>query len=776
MSHKAHLCSPKPKSKLHRQINDRDHTRPAPPYQIQPSSKSELVHSWLKQVPKPSHNDSLRDNHRHGAPKYDDRPSWHPHGLPLARIKTNHEELDYQSSDLFIKDRPESIPSSNKENHDKSATNFRHGNDPYKRKRRPVSAGPDLAASTTEEHLFEKQPRRKAREDRYQTRKERDNEGMVETVKISRSRKKHNSRKRGLQSSRDVMENFSSDAIAKRRITVSSLTHVVCVDSLAVTDLTFNDIPLPDENDLINEKQRPPKDRSKYQRRKEKELQEESDFFANIANRMVRKQESAISPKEKTRSAFSTVNPDIGQKPPLSDGPFRERTEDNNVNQTSSYLPIQSRQSESIVTQPASRLSHRKATQYHTTGDSNPAPRGVTSPSCISEATGQISPLDIPALRYQIPHHHTKEPNQEKRASQSPEQSPRLKETRVSKDVDIKTTNYEDKGVIVSPRLDRSRNIPPTRAHISSNFNKVYSRDASVQYDSFLTKSADVYQGETGLAIPTSAPDTSNNAAAQRNRHSRQTNDEPTPVISQNYPPRNRDVHPIQFVNATKDTPTEIKEAGGWYAPFYPGWSGGGRDGIPVATPSKSPPFPAYSPYQNVRPQNSYHTEIPDNPRMAKSSLCSPFPKQTQPITMGPSRSQGVLPSDALEARFSAREETMNEFIQRIEHETLAQAEEQSRINVEHRALEEGLRRNVSSNQYFGPVSHERNLYGHQDSGIPESEPKGPDDLDRELLQDEEYSKLLRRQQHRTHSRNDFKDADNTEMASFWRPNFLMRH
>ncbi|KAM0260299.1 hypothetical protein ACHAQJ_002864 [Trichoderma viride] len=257
------------------------------------SSRADFIPSWLHHV-QASHDDSSRDNPRQTSPIDSKESSWHPNGLTAVRVQLN-KAGKYQSSDLFIQDSPiQSSPPGQKchHHHRQSDPNSDYGEDFNDGDRQyysnqPASTSP--GGSLARDPVFQKRPRRKTRQDRYNAIKSR-----AERVEKGNT-KRHSTRvsKKGrLRSSREVMANFKSNAIANpnERITLEqTFTPGLFANgrsSAPLADLAFNDIPLPYENTEASEKEQSSNFKTK-ELKKRKSRRDEIEVFADALKRLV---------------------------------------------------------------------------------------------------------------------------------------------------------------------------------------------------------------------------------------------------------------------------------------------------------------------------------------------------------------------------------------------------------------------------------------------------------------------------------------------------------
>ncbi|KAL6690403.1 hypothetical protein J3F84DRAFT_398331 [Trichoderma pleuroticola] len=243
------------------------------------SSPTGLIPSWLLHVQASGmSNETSREILRQASPGPGET-LWHPNGIPTVHIQSNYDAGRYQASDVFIQDTP-SPPSlagqtSRPLVHD-PYLNDDHDKDVRERKghshpRTHVStpSGPSRAKYG----IFEKQPRRKTRKDRYDTVKLKGARTGKQQAKKSSTRVSKIGR---LRSSREIMANFTSSAIAhpNERITLKARfkpgLFVNGRSSVPLTDLVFNDIPSPDQG-------RTPTDKEPWETPRERQSEGQED-------------------------------------------------------------------------------------------------------------------------------------------------------------------------------------------------------------------------------------------------------------------------------------------------------------------------------------------------------------------------------------------------------------------------------------------------------------------------------------------------------------------
>ncbi|KAL9484844.1 hypothetical protein ACSS6W_003633 [Trichoderma asperelloides] len=138
------------------------------------SSRADFIPSWLHHM-QACHNDPPQDIPQQKRPIDSTNLSWHPNGLTTVRIQPSCDTGRYQSSDNFIQGSPSqsSLPDQRcHHQYRQSALDSDHGQNLDDRERHHHSIQPTSTTSETSltrNNVFEKQPRRKTRRDRYDT-------------------------------------------------------------------------------------------------------------------------------------------------------------------------------------------------------------------------------------------------------------------------------------------------------------------------------------------------------------------------------------------------------------------------------------------------------------------------------------------------------------------------------------------------------------------------------------------------------------------------------
>lgn len=197
----------------------RDKAFPAEPLQEPDTvSPDNRVRLWLDQLRACS---QVQSTEATGDLASSRKQPWRPHNLPLGETTMTHHEQGHWETGRPVKDDillPD--PSSTGDAYDDStiySKSDRGAHSVTKRKRHPL---PSRTTSTprSEDLTFEKRPRRKTRDDRYDTKKSK----RPAVVRAKRASKKHKLARSKLRSGREVMNNFVSAAIAHPKVTVRS--------------------------------------------------------------------------------------------------------------------------------------------------------------------------------------------------------------------------------------------------------------------------------------------------------------------------------------------------------------------------------------------------------------------------------------------------------------------------------------------------------------------------------------------------------------------------
>ncbi|KAI1382320.1 hypothetical protein F4677DRAFT_23002 [Hypoxylon crocopeplum] len=159
--------------------------------------------------------------------------------------------------------------------------------------RSPREAGlaPMYASSTTshvdEPASFEKRPRRKTREDKYETKKKRDRkqDDALGHDDNQRKRRKRASKKKPMTSSKHVVSNFTSGAVLNDRITVQPHLKPGLFDNgrasrrEPISDLAFSEMQFLKHQKRSSQPKALSKSRQRDKRRESREMEEVSSFF-----------------------------------------------------------------------------------------------------------------------------------------------------------------------------------------------------------------------------------------------------------------------------------------------------------------------------------------------------------------------------------------------------------------------------------------------------------------------------------------------------------------
>lgn len=180
---------------------------------------SGYVEAWLGRVRRDSALPTPRGSLDPRASPEVARPIWRPHLLPVQDPTTTSRGLRQRSPSLFVRDSPiPSLPSepSSLRYSPADAPQGASANRSHDRER-----GEHIVTASVQptDDSFRKKPRRKTRRDRCDTKKGTGND-VVERGLSDAKRKRAKTTKQGLRSSREVVNNFSSDSVSTKRVTV----------------------------------------------------------------------------------------------------------------------------------------------------------------------------------------------------------------------------------------------------------------------------------------------------------------------------------------------------------------------------------------------------------------------------------------------------------------------------------------------------------------------------------------------------------------------------
>ncbi|PNY28548.1 Uncharacterized protein TCAP_01523 [Tolypocladium capitatum] len=411
-----------------------------------PDADAGHVQAWLSQIPAGSRGESPEPPH----PEIDAGPAkrpWRPHCLPLPGISPMRQAARgatyRQSPDLFVRDRPLSSISSRRSD-ERGTVSMRPGfaDDADCRGQKKLSrvpSDPSVSPAEPQEEAFRKQPRRRTRHDRYETKRHTEGRGETDVSEQPRSKRRKGRRNQMLRSGREVMNNFASDAVSNQRVTMKpNLTTGLFLNGRSSTpaqpaDLTFHDMDFAGRSTGENEKKKLSKPRSKDQRRRERELQEDSDLFTNVTSRKRRRPRSSGSASSRRRHASPVIVAGSEQADtPSIDGMGHGRS-------TNQMLPVAVPHQEilianQLVLQP-SFASHSHLDELLRTG--------------VYDHTG------IPPRRIAESHSGQDGQHPVSKGGQC------VKGLQNHTDANTQTANYQDKGVMVSPWSDSHRDLPP---------------------------------------------------------------------------------------------------------------------------------------------------------------------------------------------------------------------------------------------------------------------------------------------------------------------------
>ncbi|UNI14733.1 hypothetical protein JDV02_001334 [Purpureocillium takamizusanense] len=242
------------------------------------------VKRWLKQV---QHSRGAAEPERpyQGGPSNTKERVWRPHSLPVRPFEAEEMEMRERSPGLCVDDSP--LPSVSSHISDEGVVHI-EGPQPTVSDVVDHPRQTNWACSDSDQPRidpFRKRSRRKTRQDRYDSGK--DKSATRKSIRSDNKSKSH--RKRSLRSGREVMDNFVTDAVATQRLTMKpNLSSGLFLNGRGATlgDLKFNGVHILGRDwaggDWEARKSRP---QTEDERRIEKDMQGDSDFFANIPPR-----------------------------------------------------------------------------------------------------------------------------------------------------------------------------------------------------------------------------------------------------------------------------------------------------------------------------------------------------------------------------------------------------------------------------------------------------------------------------------------------------------
>ena len=182
------------------------------------------VKSWLEQIANTAPNDTENTT------RVDDETSdsysiWYPHGLAFQQLgsesRTATRKRHCASEDSAVNGWPGNESNKHQNPHDQLTTNeSNHRKHKKARQQTDDELSDWFESEESDEFVFEKRPRRKTRPDRYETNTDK-TEPQPKSKTEKRKLRSNKNRRHPIRSRRDVMRNFTSDAIPQTRLTVS---------------------------------------------------------------------------------------------------------------------------------------------------------------------------------------------------------------------------------------------------------------------------------------------------------------------------------------------------------------------------------------------------------------------------------------------------------------------------------------------------------------------------------------------------------------------------
>ncbi|KAL6895828.1 hypothetical protein HDV57DRAFT_27687 [Trichoderma longibrachiatum] len=722
--------------------------RPSAAHHQHTPLRTDFIPSWLQHV-QASYNDSSRE-----APweaSHGDAPetSWHPNGIPNVRIQSTCDAGGYQSSDLFIQDSPSPAPSAIQ-----TSRHHHRESDLYSdydmisvdkeggyRSRTTISTPPP--ASVVKDDVFEKRPRRKTRQDRYDTVKFKD---AAPTKKQAQRRSTRVSKSGRLRSSREVMANFKSRAITNpnERITLkSTFTPGLFVNgrsSAPVADLVFNEIPLPDEDGEPIERNRSSNSRSRRSK-EERARREDVDYLANALKRL---REDYPAPELSGSRSISI----------LSGGDFPSC-------QRSSTADVFGDEAAARETGPMSHFEGLDGGGASDKGDSSrlrslPDDHIQQNYSVRSRSAVNKAPFSNSNM-LKTPTHvdgDTRSSDQKKSLAEQPDPEPIVSrgDVRSYGSQTVKIPDYQDKGVMVSPGLYQRTEIPKP---IDPDYgNQPLCPDEGC----FPNVGAEIHCPHAIPQIPVLGADQGN---ASPNRRVPATSISNTnsniPGFSTHLP----------GVSANLDFATVAKDAPSSHSGPSPAWFFG--------RPSSQYPFPTLESYANPtsRLVGDYGTLTSCNTQSKISNHPGILIEPTDPrlvfsISQETHHDPDSLCTTALQEEEDVPEESLTKYIERMEREILG-PDETSSLSID----DELYSGQPSSHNPVHDVPHTAATQLHDGYLYKSNVLHSPGGL-LQRPPHEALGRPVHQNQPLSESVDGMGDRTEPELASFWRPNYMM--
>ncbi|KAF7557035.1 hypothetical protein G7046_g6150 [Stylonectria norvegica] len=275
----------------------------------------EFITSWLDQIHHPLNDGILEAIQDEIDEPRETTTRWRPYNLPIAHIDAGNQETASRprhgnlTRDRYTTKQRRSLD----DVHERAQLNDVTPSVCYRKGRKRLQCSTDGSShrSTSSGHVFKKRPRRKTRQDLYETKKRTQHREPVPDTRHSQAKKR---KRHKLRSGRDIMVNFTSEAIPDKRLTLKpSLTTGLFLngrssDTHQLTDLAFNDMIFLSRRE--REKSETMDDAVLQQNLKGKtvkHLNQEDNFFSERSKHR-RQSNQTIQTCQKPQVVFTTIH------------------------------------------------------------------------------------------------------------------------------------------------------------------------------------------------------------------------------------------------------------------------------------------------------------------------------------------------------------------------------------------------------------------------------------------------------------------------------------
>ncbi|UPK99103.1 hypothetical protein LCI18_010038 [Fusarium solani-melongenae] len=331
------------------------------------------------------------------------------------------------------------------------------GSDKENRKRHRSPERQHPPNFTSDDFTFERRPRHKTRPDRYDSRKRDDGRARAAKSEAKGARKQARAKKSRLRSSRDVMHNFTSSFLGTSRITLdpelragmSSNVRSSAYAGRELGDLRFNEMR------FLEKPEEPAKGHSA---RNSQEIRQEGN-----RNGFERHLVHPSSPRQSS-PALSTITSRSAGSGRLATQPQEARPTSHNTSWGSGYRGISFESCHGSILGKSSSLPQRGRS-----GSVNQAVsvRGSKTPECVPKELIKTGVFSGTGILSRLGHHR-------KQPSTVPDTNDHTSDpVETSKSHPRRRISYEDRGVMVSPEMERSerpnQQLPATADHSHQN-------------------------------------------------------------------------------------------------------------------------------------------------------------------------------------------------------------------------------------------------------------------------------------------------------------------